>query len=413
MSLNYLHHQRDSLDRFGDDLIELILGYIKFDDCFHFKCISKQWQRLIFNKQTEVIIYEFSSTINYIIHDHNYDYGDDNNNTNDSEEKFKAIELSLQMCPRIKSIELNSNLYFSNDYEYYSQIVPIVLKNCPSLSEICFSFQHLNDKILAKIIEQYSANLKIVKLYNSDNRCRVFLRQLPNLTHLIIDDIDNIATFKEQEFNFLKKLRHIEFRSYNSNDDIKNFELLFSNAKHLKSINISFFTKIDDTMLMALFDTYSKLKEIKVLDNQFYIELNNDLFIEQFNKFVGTAESLISIDLKFTDFTPNICLLEGFKQLNYLKHFSLFTNCTLANQMLYHFNPIVFIQLHNLTHLHIVCSKYRFNDIFFESIVEHMPKLQSIHLDFANPTDISLTRLTLLNKLEHIRFDYMINTKFF
>ena len=39
------------MDRFGDDLTELILSYLTLEDKFRLECVSKQWKRYIFNKQ--------------------------------------------------------------------------------------------------------------------------------------------------------------------------------------------------------------------------------------------------------------------------------------------------------------------------------------------------------------------------
>ena len=71
-------YSRDSLDRYGDDLIELILSYIQFEDCFHFRCVSKQFNRLLFNKQNKLknyIVCGFNrfrkSKINFIIKSNN------------------------------------------------------------------------------------------------------------------------------------------------------------------------------------------------------------------------------------------------------------------------------------------------------------------------------------------------------
>ena len=47
---------KNSFERFGDDLTELVLSYISFEDCFHYKCVSKQWKQLIFNKQKHLNI---------------------------------------------------------------------------------------------------------------------------------------------------------------------------------------------------------------------------------------------------------------------------------------------------------------------------------------------------------------------
>src|ERR1700735_1516374 len=48
--INYCN--RDSFDRFGDDLCELLLQYLPINDCFRLQCVSKQFITVIFNKQT-------------------------------------------------------------------------------------------------------------------------------------------------------------------------------------------------------------------------------------------------------------------------------------------------------------------------------------------------------------------------
>ncbi|CAG2117043.1 unnamed protein product, partial [Medioppia subpectinata] len=38
-------YAKDSMDRFGDDLCELLLSYFPFEDQFRCECVSKQFQR--------------------------------------------------------------------------------------------------------------------------------------------------------------------------------------------------------------------------------------------------------------------------------------------------------------------------------------------------------------------------------
>ena len=47
-------YARDSMERFGDDLTEQVIQYLWFSDKVMFECLSKQWQRLVFNKQMEI-----------------------------------------------------------------------------------------------------------------------------------------------------------------------------------------------------------------------------------------------------------------------------------------------------------------------------------------------------------------------
>src|ERR1700742_1219806 len=44
-------YAKDSFERFGDDLTEVILSYLRLKDKFRFECISKQWQRFVFSAE--------------------------------------------------------------------------------------------------------------------------------------------------------------------------------------------------------------------------------------------------------------------------------------------------------------------------------------------------------------------------
>ena len=205
-----------------------------------------------------MIIYELSTKIKYI------------KNT-DSENKFKVVEKIVQMCPRIRSIELTRNLNFFDYYEYYSAILPIVLENCHTLSELCCSFKHLNENLMNQIVDKYSTCLKVLNLYNIDSRCEEFLMKFSKISYLIIDNIENVFTNCKtvHQYNFLKKLKHIELQSMNSIQDVEKFDLIFSNATQINSVKILFFTKIDDKLLNKLYKSYDKLSELKILTNHF------------------------------------------------------------------------------------------------------------------------------------------------
>ena len=64
-------YSRDSFDRFGDDLSELILSYLSLKDKFRYECVAKQWRRLVFTKKTESIHYDeqtlYENIFNYKI----------------------------------------------------------------------------------------------------------------------------------------------------------------------------------------------------------------------------------------------------------------------------------------------------------------------------------------------------------
>ena len=51
-------YEKDSMDRLGDDLTEVILQYLTFKDKIRLECVSKQWQRCVYQRQFVIEITE-------------------------------------------------------------------------------------------------------------------------------------------------------------------------------------------------------------------------------------------------------------------------------------------------------------------------------------------------------------------
>ena len=78
---------KDSFERFGDHLSELIVSYLTIEDKFRFQCLSKQWQRIVFNRQ---------SILNIFWNDLNFGRKLINIFRQDFPEKYNTIEICLQ-----------------------------------------------------------------------------------------------------------------------------------------------------------------------------------------------------------------------------------------------------------------------------------------------------------------------------
>ena len=158
--------RKTSFDRFGDDLIELVLSYISFEDSFQYKCVSKQWKRLVFNKQNKLIISDYSK-INFI--------NDSNNEFN-----IKTIELILKNCQNITSIR------FSYGFEYESvvnidSVFDLIINYCNHLSEIDFNFEikDLSQNTIKTFGEKFGSNIKKISFDKiSDNNKEILLSYL-------------------------------------------------------------------------------------------------------------------------------------------------------------------------------------------------------------------------------------------
>ncbi|CAG2113624.1 unnamed protein product [Medioppia subpectinata] len=49
-------YAKDSMDRFGDDLCQLLLSYLSFKDRFRYECVSKQFQRTVFESVVDITL---------------------------------------------------------------------------------------------------------------------------------------------------------------------------------------------------------------------------------------------------------------------------------------------------------------------------------------------------------------------
>ncbi|CAG2171801.1 unnamed protein product [Oppiella nova] len=79
-------YSKDSLDRFGDDLCEILLSYLSLEDRFRYECLSTQWQRSVFTTQIQLII---------IV-------------------KNKSFEKNLKLCKNVTQIVYSSHMVRHN-----------------------------------------------------------------------------------------------------------------------------------------------------------------------------------------------------------------------------------------------------------------------------------------------------------
>src|SRR5215510_10343235 len=55
-----MRQMRDSFERFGDDLSQVVVSYLPFEDRFRCQCVSKHIQRTVFTTQTDLDLSRYS-----------------------------------------------------------------------------------------------------------------------------------------------------------------------------------------------------------------------------------------------------------------------------------------------------------------------------------------------------------------
>ena len=250
-------YPKSSFDRFGDDLIELVLSYISFEDCFQYKCVSKQWKYLLFNKQNQIFI-----------NDCNYRYINVNVENKriefirsiDNENKFKAIELVLKNCPNITSIFIR----LPENQRHINKVFELIIKYCNKLNEIEFSTNGLTLNTIEKFCHKFGSKMKKNdfnnrKLTDIDTILNKFYKLCPNLTHLYVRRLTN--AFNENEVLY-KNFKSIEF-IYFSEDKRRLEALIKSNKNSLQSIKVNIGFEVNESDLKVLFKSIESVPNLK------------------------------------------------------------------------------------------------------------------------------------------------------
>ncbi|CAG2106654.1 unnamed protein product, partial [Medioppia subpectinata] len=98
-------YAKDSMDRFGDDLSEVLLSYLSLKDRFITECVSKQWQRVVFTSVTDItedIVFQNMSD--------------------------KSFELMVKKCQNVRRVESFDNAFYTNE--------TILPNNCNQLDSV-------------------------------------------------------------------------------------------------------------------------------------------------------------------------------------------------------------------------------------------------------------------------------------
>jgi hypothetical protein len=126
--------RKDSVDRFGDALTQRLLSYLALEDRFRLECVSKRFQRVVYEPVTDLIIGDHLST-----------------QLND-----KSFESILKKCKHITRIELTVN----------NSRLESIVKHCPQLAAIDVRFDgDISDEIMDQFFATFAKQLKSIKAY--------------------------------------------------------------------------------------------------------------------------------------------------------------------------------------------------------------------------------------------------------
>ena len=153
---------KNSMDRFGDDLTELILQYLTFEDKIRLECVSKQWRRLNYNKQFDIdVVFIQQNIVNYL---------DDNQTLSVGQH----LESLLKKCPNIRSVDIEK------DVMNKSQVLSLIGQYCPRVKSLTY-YPDYNDENVLLFFQSYGHRLEELNLFGVNEQFEQILRLCPNL----------------------------------------------------------------------------------------------------------------------------------------------------------------------------------------------------------------------------------------
>jgi hypothetical protein len=394
-----LKFSKQSIDRFSDDLIEKILSYLSFSDKVMFESVSKQWKKVIYNKQTELHLNrsetEETNTLNkllkpMVIEDYTTGYA--------NYAGFRAIDkyflkTILKKCKNIKSIVIDCYID-GEDLEIFG-------KYCPLLESIVGEAIGFNEQNILEFGSKYGHRLKKLQLYNSIYMSAIikkFLNYCKNLTEIHCEES---TTFISEDKLFLPQI-----------EDIYSLDIRTENLNHLKILCDKYYNKLRKIRIYCHnlngFEPQISLTNISGFKNLEKLEL----YLSSFDKDVQKIDENIKK------------LSENCTQLKDLD-LTITSDDLVTEQLFFAFEKFMRLEKLNLyireldkkldgsiecfrlcSNLKVLNISYRgLSPEFFEEIQAFLPNLRSVEIDCETEfTDNSIFPFSKLKNLREFRF---------
>ena len=209
-------------DRFCDDLCEDILQYLPLKDKLRRECVSKQFQRTVFQKQNEIVL-GLNGGRRLPSHHEYY-------NPNLLRLKYpsvyavleemdpqlevlafkscfhKPIESLLKKCPNIQSIDLTR--IETNNNEISKQIFQMITKYCNHLNEFNVLWFDLNEYKSQEFCRMFGSKLRNICGFCLKNICDLnIIKLFPNVQSFYLDTkLFQLDHIRQLNLNLLKQL---------------------------------------------------------------------------------------------------------------------------------------------------------------------------------------------------------------
>ena len=357
-------YPKNSFDRFGDDLTELILQYLTFEDKVRLDCVSKQWRRLVFNKQLAIEINWTHSkdSLKRLIKS--------NENSKPSLDG-QALKLILKKCKNIKTFDY-SRLRLNG------KVLSLIGRYCPNIKSLRYWPKIGSDDNILSFFRIYGHKLEELYLYGNYiiNEIQYYFEFCPNLKKVSVMDFSVISS---EDKEFMPKLERIEsfvrIRPMIIDDitiDYVNKMKILSDkySKTMKSLDIRL-SDLTEEELKTCIKCIARFENLKELKLSIYTE---EPIVDCLSLIGQKCNKLLKLDLSISD---NVPISDNF--------FALFSKFKSIKKL------TIYLPLNTVLSESVECFKhckleeldityFKIAEDFFANIASFVPKLQLLRI---------------------------------
>ena len=358
-------YPKNSFDRFGDDLMELILSYLWFEDKVRLECVSKQWRRLVYNKQ---FVFD-------ILRGNSYQTKDclrglfQINSSDELTLNRQALESVLKKCPNIT--KFGSNKYFTID----SEVLSLIGQYCPHIKSL-YSTDYDNNNL--SFFRDYGHKLEELSISETKDKIKHFLELCPNLkkVHLGYYYYENGWVVFSEDKQYLPKLEEIDPEFCIQSKEVNKLKILSDKyCQTMKTLNVTL-DGVSDEELKTCIECIARFENLKELKLIFYSETKEPI-VDCLSLIGQKCNKLLKLDLEIRLYGESIPISHRFShslsEFKTIKRLNIrFENTVLKG------NIKSLKHCKELNHLNISCGEL--TEDFFTGIASSLPKLQSLNI---------------------------------
>ncbi|CAG2175233.1 unnamed protein product, partial [Oppiella nova] len=172
-----LEYSKDSFDRFGDDLCQLLLSFLPFEEHFRRECLSKQFQRCLHNS---IKVLTITDTLFAKMSAKSGSFGTD------------ILTDIIKKCPNIQTIDCYHILRYKSDHmrPLLSAIDGLSDDYCRRLTRIDVWFAFIDDSVI-NWVQRFAPKLQTLGVRHENPQ---YLEYCHHLRHLRVQTLTDVFT---------------------------------------------------------------------------------------------------------------------------------------------------------------------------------------------------------------------------